>query len=344
MEAETTLRDIIETAVDAAPEAAAPEQVSTETVSEQVERVERARDEAGRFAKEEARKEEAKAEAEKPVEAKAEEPAPKPKPARPSSWKKDYWEKWDQLAEQDPQLAEYLGQREQQFAQGVSTYKAEADRAKEFQDILAPHAPRLQAIGANPTQHIDRLLNIDRVLSTGSNEQKIAMLQSIAQSVGLLEGGPQPAPTQGGYVPPELLQTVGSLQQELAQIKAQHEMQEQAALTKQIDEFATTAPYFDDLQEPMAQLLEKGLATDLKDAYRKALAWDEELSAKVAAEQRTERERQETAKQTVARARSAAVSPRSSTPTGTGAASTQGGDTRSIIESAFDKVVGAGRI
>lgn len=341
MNTETTLRDIIETAVDAAPELAPEQTASAGTITEQAERAERARDEAGRFAKTEAKQ----AENGKLIQVETDEPAPKVKPPRPSSWRKDYWEKWDQLADQDPQLAEYLGQREQQFAQGVSTYKAEADRAKEFQQVLEPHASRLQAIGANPTQHLDRLLNIDRVLSTGSYDQKVLMLQSIAQNIGLLDGSAQQAPAAGnGYVPPELLQTVGNLQQELGQIKAQHEMQEQATIMREIDEFATTVPYFDDLQEPMAQLLEVGLASNLQDAYRKALAWDEELSAKVAAEQRSERERQETAKQSVARARAAAVSPRSSTPTGAGPASTQGGDTRSIIEAAFNSHLGGGRI
>ena len=329
---ETTLRDIIESAVDEQPEIESPVQAAPEPEVEETaeQKTERARDEAGRFSK-------AQQEA---TPLPAEEPERK-RPQRPSSWKKEYWEKWDAL---DPDLAEYVLQREQQYAQGVSTYKGEADKAREFQEILAPHAPRFQSFGVTPTAYVGRLLHMDQILSTGTQQEKINMLQSIANAVGI--GGQQPGVEQGqqSYVPPELMQTVGSLQNEIQQIKAINEAREQAQYTQQIEEFAQTAPYLDELQEDMAQLLEKGLASDLPDAYRKALAWNEELSAKAAAEQRSEREKHEASKQTAARARSSAVSPRSSTPTGSGATSQQGGDLRAQLEASMNALSIGGRI
>ena len=342
------IRDILESAVeehepsaDSTPlETSAPQ----ETEAEATARVERARDEAGRFTKAER---DAQAAATPPVE-----PA-KTRPPRPSSWKKDFEGKWNEIYDSDPNFAQYLLDREGQFAQGVSTYKAEADqaraladRARAFQAIMEPHAPRFQQYGADPQEYIGRLLKMDEILATGSLEQKQAMLLSIARAVGLTD---EPAPqNQASYVPPELVQTVYGLRSELDAIKQANERAEQTRRASEVDSFAADHPYLDDLAEPMAQLLETGFATSMEDAYRKALRLDDEIFQKYQAEQQqgSEAERQRKAKETAARARSAAVSPRSSTPTGSVAtASAQGSDIRSILESTTNSVLaGGGRI
>ena len=335
------IRDILESAVeehepsaDSTPlETSAPQ----ETEAEATARVERARDEAGRFTKTER---DAQAAATPPVE-----PA-KTRPPRPSSWKKDFEGKWNEIYDSDPNFAQYLLDREGQFAQGVSTYKAEADRARAFQAIMEPHAPRFQQYGADPQEYIGRLLKMDEILATGSLEQKQAMLLSIARAVGLTD---EPAPQgQASYVPPELMNTVSTLQSKLDAIEKANERAEQQRLASEVDSFAADHPYLDDLAEPMAQLLETGFATSMEDAYRKALRLDDELFQKYQAEQQqgSEAERQRKAKEAAARARSAAVSPRSSTPTGSAAtASAQGSDIRSILESTTNSVLaGGGRI
>ena len=336
------IRDILESAVEEHEPAADSVPLETsaphETEGEAAARVERARDEAGRFTKAE-RDAQAAAVA-------APEPA-KTRPPRPSSWKKDYQEKWDQIADTDPQMAQYLLEREAQFAQGVSTYKAEADRARTFQALVEPHAPRFQQYGVDSQEYIGRLLKMDEMLATGSLEQKQALLMNIARAVGLTD---EPAPQQGqaGYVPPELLNTVNSLQSKLAAIEQANERAEQTRLAGEVDSFAADHPYLDDLAEPMAQLLETGFATSMEDAYNKALRLDDDMFQKFQAErqQDSESERRRKAQETAARARSAAVSPRSSTPTGTATtASTQGGDLRSILEASTNSVLaGGGRI
>src|SRR5689334_5552849 len=40
---------------------------------------------------------------------------------RPSTWKKEHWAAFDQLATQNPALAAYIQQREAEYAKGVST-------------------------------------------------------------------------------------------------------------------------------------------------------------------------------------------------------------------------------
>src|SRR6267378_5934895 len=83
----------------------------------------RTRDEAGRFAKEE--KERAQAASGAAVSADA--GAVVAAVERPSTWKKDYWDKYDKL---EPDLRAYILQRENEYKTGVSTYKGEAEAAK----------------------------------------------------------------------------------------------------------------------------------------------------------------------------------------------------------------------
>lgn len=340
----TSLRDDIEAAMETvAPEentsveTAAPQ----ETTAEATARVERARDEAGRFTKAERDAQQAASEAQGA--------APAPRLQRPSSWKKDYQAQWDKMVDTDPQMAQYLLEREQQFASGVSTYKAEAERARDIQSLIEPHAPRFQHYGVDSKEYLGRLLKMDEILATGSAQQKMALLQGIAQSVGLLDGQGQAQEYDQGqqYVPPELLNTVYGLQSKLQAIEQANERAEQTRINAEIENFAETAPFFDELTEEMARLLEAGLATNLQDAHKKALRWNDDLFSKYQAEQQQGEEaaRRKAAQEAAARARSAAVSPRSSTPTGAVTASAQGGDVRSAIEAATNSVLGMrGRI
>lgn len=341
----TTLRDTLEAAV----ESVAPEEnisvesaVPQETAAESTARAERARDEAGRFTKAERDAQQAASGAQGE--------APAPRLQRPSSWKKDYQAQWDKMVDTDPQMAQYLLEREQQFASGVSTYKAEADRARDIQSLIEPHAPRFQHYGVDSKEYLGRLLKMDEILATGSPQQKMALLQGIAQSVGLLDAQGQAQEFDRGqqsYVPPELLNTVYGLQSKLQAIEQANERAEQTRINAEIESFAETAPFFDELTEEMARLLETGLATNLQDAHKKALRWNDELFSKYQAEQQQGEEaaKRKAAQETAARARSAAVSPRSSTPTGAVAASTQGSDIRSILENATNSALaGGGRI
>ena len=76
----------------------------------------------------------------------AQEAAEEVKPtSRPSTWKKEYVQIWDkmekgeQISKEDfTKFAEYANQRESEYKKGVSTYKAEADRAKSYENAIAP--------------------------------------------------------------------------------------------------------------------------------------------------------------------------------------------------------------
>ena len=107
--------------------------------------------------------------------------------SRPSTWKKEYVQIWDkmeageQISKEDfVKFAEYANQRESEYKKGVSTYKAEADRAKSYENAIAPYAQDLQKRGIQPTQYIENLVRAEQILSNAPYEQKVQVFQRLA--------------------------------------------------------------------------------------------------------------------------------------------------------------------
>jgi len=330
---QTTLRDTISSAFDTVTAEATQTQtpqttVDTQTQSTQAQTdAERARDAAGRFAKA----------AEHQQSSQTQVTA---RPQRPSSWKKDYWEHWDKL---DPKLAEYLSQREQEFAKGVSTYKQEWDQAKPLVDAVAPFMPILQQHNIKPNEWISNLGHAHQALVMGSPEQKLSMFLKLAQDYqvpleslfaqgqdGRVYFNPQVQPYQAPQAP----------QQDMRRVVQELLFEQQA--TQEIQQFSKRGdfPYFEQVRETMAGLLQQGLVDDLESAYHAALRMPRhsDLYEQAQAKQREadeQRKRDEAAK-AAANARAKAVSVKSSTPTGP-VTSADGKGLRSTIEKAFDE-------
>jgi hypothetical protein len=323
---QNTLRQSLEAAIE--------EHEDTHVVTEQEEQ--RARDAQGRFA---ATEQEVQAEA--APAAPTQEAAPvveqeqPQRPPRPSSWKKDYWDHWEKL---DPNLAAYLSQREQEYAKGVSTYKAEYDNAKPLLDAITPFQPLLQQHNINPAQWINNLGTAHQKLVMGTPQEKLQMFAQLAQDygvnladVGMATQGQFP---QGlDYINP-LYQQVNQLSTQLQSIQTAQQQREEAALQSEIQKYAADTqnyPYFEQAMPKMAQLLEAGLADDLPSAYKQAVKLDDEIFQSL---QEMEKKRQvETNHQIAQKAKANAVSVKSSTPvapSGSGAK-----DRRSMIAEAL---------
>lgn len=337
MSEQTTLRDQLSAAFDAAPEV---DQTTTITAAEDhgeglgveasqgetaEQTAQRLRDEKGRFApKQEAQEQQP-----------AQEAQPKPRPPRPSTWKKDVVEKyWDQI---DPELAEYLQTREQQYASGVSTYKQEWERAKPLTEAMQEFMPLLQQHQMDPATWIRNLGNAHRALATGTPEQKALWFQKLAHDYGVQfngQGGGDPA--VAGFVN-ELQQ----LKQDLNHFKTAAQRAEEARTQAEIASFSSGKPHFEKVRGTMAQLLESGVATDLDTAYEKACRLDPEIfeqeqqaKAKAQAEEQA-RQRQ----QAVSQARQNAVSVKGATPSSVGKA-VQPKGLRAQLEEQFDQMGG----
>lgn len=269
---------------------------------------------------------------------------PKQRPPRPSSWKKDYWDHWEKI---DPSLAEYLTQRESEFAKGVSTYKSEWEKAKPILDAIAPYKEQLGRHNMSPDQAIQRLFGAHEKLSGGSAEQKLAMFIKLAQDYQVpVQQMFQHAQDGSVHFNQNLLQQqvqqpdVRSVVNEI--LAEQMSAQEVARMRADTEKY----PHFESVRETMSGLLQSGLANDLPSAYEAAvrLPKHSDIFESLQQQQREqdEKRKREEAQATALRARQQAVSPRTSTPTGQ-VTTPQGKGLRSALESAFE-TKGGGRV
>jgi len=249
---------------------------------------------------------------------------PQEKLTRPSTWKKEYVSIWDkmekgeQISKDDfTKFAEYANQRESEYKKGVSTYKAEADRAKSYENAIAPYASDLQRRGIQPTQYIENLVRAEQILSNAPYEQKVQAFQKLASDYGIQLNGGQV--TQLDPYTQQLMNQLNMVNQEVSSIKGRFAQEENQRLMGEIERVRSDVekfPHFDAVREEMAQLLELGKAQDLETAYKKAVRMNDDVW-ELEQERLLSTAKQSTIKaQQVAKAKAAAVSPKSTTPSG----------------------------
>jgi hypothetical protein len=258
---------------------------------------------------------------------------------RPSTWKKEYVQIWDkmekgeQISKDDfTKFAEYANQRESEYKKGVSTYKAEADRAKSYENAIAPYADNLQRRGIQPTQYIENLVRAEQILSNAPYDQKVQVFQKLAADYGIQLNGGQA--TQLDPYTQQLMNQLNMVNQEVSSIKGRFAQEENQRLMGEIERVRSNVekfPHFDVVREEMAQLLELGKAQDLETAYKKAVRMNDDVW-ELEQERLLNTAKQQASKaQQVAKAKAAAVSPKSVTPSGRVAEPGDKKDRRSIL-------------
>jgi len=279
--------------------------------------------------------EEAKLEStEEPIEAaqeeeteETEETSEEPTLQRPTTWKKEYLPIWDKLTkgeqltkEEGIKLAEYTGfQRETEFKRGVSTYKAEADRAKELENAIAPFQAEFQQQGISPAAWINNLGRAHMILSKAPYDQKVQLFHRLAQDYGIqLNQDGNTVPQVDAYTQ-QLMNQLNQVNQEVSTIKGRFQQEEQVRLSNEIERVRSDVekfPHFDVVREEMAQLLELGKAPDLETAYKKAVRMNDDVWALEQDRLLKDAKQQAIKAQQVQKAKAAAVSPKSVTPSG----------------------------
>jgi hypothetical protein len=340
-----TLREALEAAVEThdveSPQvetevlAGAPEASPEPVVETAAEATQRERDERGRFAPR------SEVTAVMPPEATVvAAPPPVERPPRPTSWKKDYWDDWEKL---DPKTAKYIEQREREYASGVSTYKQEAERAKEIFDVIAPYQQLIEREGGTPARAVQQLLNTAALLRTSDPQTKANLLLQVAQQYGVpleyMFNGQTQTPSQVDPQTAWLREQVEQLQGWKNNFESTQQQAVQATINQEIEDFKQDKPHFEAVRERMAGLLRAGLADDLNSAYTAAVRMDDNLYEQSLQERATNAAKQ----QHVQRAKAAAVSIKSSTPSAMSTPSTAKG-LRAQLEEVFDASVGGGRV
>jgi hypothetical protein len=294
--------------------------------------------------------EEAKSEStEEPIEAaqdetgeETEETLVEPTLQRPTTWKKEYLPIWDKLTkgeqltkEEGIKLAEYTGfQRETEFKRGVSTYKAEADRAKELENAIAPFQAEFQQQGISPAAWINNLGRAHMILSKAPYDQKVQLFHRLAQDYGIqLNQDGNTVPQVDAYTQ-QLMNQLNQVNQEVSTIKGRFQQEEQVRLSNEIERVRSDVerfPHFDVVREEMAQLLELGKAPDLETAYKKAVRMNDDVWALEQDRLLKDAKQQAIKAQQVQKAKATAVSPKSVTPSGKVAETGDKKDRRSLI-------------
>ena len=278
--------------------------------------------------------EEAKLESTEPIEAaqdeetgeEIEETPQEPALQRPSTWKKEYLPIWDKLTsgeqltkEEALKLAQYSNQRESEYKKGVSTYKAEADRAKELENAIAPFQADFQQQGISPAAWINNLGRAHMILSKAPYDQKVQLFHRLAQDYGIqLNQDGNSVPQVDAYTQ-QLMNQLNQVNQEVSTIKGRFQQEEQARLSNEIERVRSDVerfPHFDVVREEMAQLLELGKAQDLETAYKKAVRMNDDVWALEQDRLLKDAKQSAIKAQQVQKAKAAAVSPKSVTPSG----------------------------
>jgi hypothetical protein len=262
---------------------------------------------------------------------------------RPTTWKKEYVDVWNKMQEGKPldkaefaKFAEYANQRESEYKKGVSAYKAEADNARELTQAIGQFVPELQKHGIHPVAWINNLGRAHYTLANGTYEQKINAFNRLAQDYGIqLNQDALQLPEQA-YVDPyqqQLMQQLQATQQQVQQLSAIRDQEENARLNNEISRVSSNKvafPHFEMVREDMAQLLERGLAHDLESAYAKAVRMNDEAFKLEQEKLLRSAGTQASKAQQVAKAKATAVSPRSVTPSGQ-VKNTDAKDRRSLL-------------
>ncbi len=221
-------------------------------------------------------------------------------------------------------------------ASGVSAYKAEADNARVLTEAIGPFVPELQAQGIHPAAWINNLGRAHVILSKAPYEQKVQMFHRLAQDYGIQLNSDSLQMPEQAYVDPyqqQLMQQLQATQQQVQQLSAIREQEENARLTQEISRVSSDKgrfPHFDMVREDMAQLLERGLAQDLESAYAKAVRMNDEAYKLEQDRLLKSVSNQASKAQQVAKAKATAVSPKSVTPSGQ-VKSTDAKDRRSML-------------
>ena len=356
MSEELDRRSMLEAAMEQAEEGTleSPDEVEIETAPEDTiseeSSQEKARNEKGQFAKQEEQSMGEEIELADRKDSQDTEESVTYK--RPTTWKKEYKEIWDkmekgeQIDRQDfVKFAEYANQRESEYQRGVSTYKQEADEAKSLREAITPFVPELEKQGINPAMWINNLGRAHMVLSNAPQDQKVQMFQKLAADYGIQLNNMGQVQQLDPYAQ-QLMHQLQTVNQEVSVIKNRFAQEENNRLMGEIESFKSggNAPHFELVREEMAQLLELGKAQDLKTAYKLAVRINDEAWALEQEKLISSAKQQSSKANQVAKAKAAAVSPRSVTPSGQASNGADKKDRRSLIAEQLNSGALSGRV
>jgi len=182
----------------------------------------------------------------------------------PQSWKKEMHDKWNSL---DPEMQDYVEQRENQMREGLEKDRGDANLGRVMRDVMTPYSQMLKSQGIDEPVMVRNLMNAHYKLSTADPESRTALMQQLAQSYGVNLNGEAPA-----QIDPALKAMQERLQGLEQTISASHErsLQEgRARVESDVEAFASKNEFFEEVAEQIVPLINAGY--NLEDAYKNAI-------------------------------------------------------------------------
>ena len=188
----------------------------------------------------------------------------------------------------DPVVMQEFIRRSDEMHRGLEQYREKAQFGDTIRNAIAPYMRNLEASGLAPDVAVQALFQADSMLRSGSAEQKVQMLHKLAADYGIdiqQAAQTQVAPFDTNAY--QLQQKLSQMESWIAQQNQAREQQESATLNSEIERFSSDPAnvHFAAVRDDMAGLLQAGMATDLRDAYEKAIYANPTVRAQVLAQQ-----------------------------------------------------------
>ena len=248
-----------------------------------------------------------------------------------SSWKQDAAAELEKLPDH---VQKHIIERESQFHKGIEQYREAANFAKTIDKSIAPFKEYLNQLQVTPDVAFSNLLKTEKTLRTGTPQEKIEMFQRLANDYQIDVNSVLNTPYN-----PQLVAYKQQLEWTKSQLDKANDFQqshEETQINAAISDFGQQHEHFEDVRLTMADLLEKGLANDLNDAYAKAVRLDDNVFTKLQTNSRTNQINQ--ANQAAKAARQSAVQVKGSLTGVKHKAIPANASTEDIVRMSFDQL------
>ena len=235
----------------------------------------------------------------------------------PQSWNPAAREHWSKIP---PEVRAEVYRREQDVQQAFHQTAEERKLASAFKQVYAPYEAMIRGEGSDPLRAVDHLFQTAYQLRTAAPQQKAQLVAGLIQQYAIdipmldamLSGQAPQMPQQGAPQQPQVPHDprVDNLMQALQNIQHETATKKQAAAQQEVQAFAQSHEFLDDVRDVMADLIEvasnRGMDLSMEDAYNQACRLNPEISRVL--EQREKVRTAQESQQRTSRSRRAASS------------------------------------
>lgn len=229
------------------------------------------------------------------------------------------------LFEQAPEaLRREIYKRENDFHRGLSESRTWAGIGQALHKEIAPYEALIRSKGIHAEKVVGTLLGNAYTFATGSPEEKAALVLEIIDQYGITGEAIQKVNQRRSTGKPAVDPQFAGVRKELDEVKGklrsaeeQREQAAQADANDQAERFLADPKneFVQEVSATMTELLRKGLAKDLPEAYDKACRLTPAVAAKISAKQQeAERKRRADEAASARKAASANVNRRGTPP------------------------------